>query len=248
MPGSRYETVKVLAVYPRPSIRRPTSPCPCSAVPHLWSRGSGRGGGTTGGRAASRQYGSWYTCPVIFQHGSVKSAWRAQNWGECDAMTELLWVRRLTMDETETLNRWHREGRDDTGFRVVWLSAKRSPVPRIATRLGVSEATVRSWIHRFNQEGIGGLQRSLRPGRPRTITDADLAIIRDVAPRDPRALGHHVGIWTLSTLRTYLAAHRGVRISKSWLDTILHREGIDLGEVAADDEDADLDVWNDLDR
>ncbi len=148
----------------------------------------------------------------------------------------------MTMDEAEILNGWRRVGRDDTGFRVVWLSAKRSTVPQIATKLGVSEATVRSWIHRFNREGMDGLQRSLRPGRPRTITDADLAIIRDVAPRDPRSLGHHAGIWTLSTLRMYLMEQRGVQISKSWLDTILDREGIDLVGVLIDDYDAEIDV------
>jgi transposase len=44
-------------------------------------------------------------------------------------------------------------------------------VPEIAGLVGCHARTVRSWIHRFNAEGVDGLGDRQRPGRPRRLTE-----------------------------------------------------------------------------
>jgi transposase len=50
---------------------------------------------------------------------------------------------------------------------MVLLSCQRWPPDAIAELLGCDPATVRRWIHRYNQHGAGGLADRPRPGRPR---------------------------------------------------------------------------------
>jgi len=47
----------------------------------------------------------------------------------------------------------------------------------IAHRLGVSAPTVGTWRSRYLEHGIQGLHDELRPGRPRTISDEQIAVL-----------------------------------------------------------------------
>ena len=55
------------------------------------------------------------------------------------------------------------------GYRLVMilLSAQGWPPPAIAELLGCDPATVRRWVHRYNQDGVSGLVDRPRAGRPR---------------------------------------------------------------------------------
>ena len=55
------------------------------------------------------------------------------------------------------------------GYRLVMilLSSQGWPPAAIAGLLGCDPATVRRWIHRYNQDGVSGLADRPRPGRPR---------------------------------------------------------------------------------
>jgi transposase len=60
-------------------------------------------------------------------------------------------------------------GRHRVGYRLVMilLSQRGWPAAAIAELLGCDPATVRRWIHRYNQDGTAGLADRPRPGRPR---------------------------------------------------------------------------------
>jgi transposase len=60
-------------------------------------------------------------------------------------------------------------GRHRVGYRLVMilLSHRDWPPAAIAELLGCDPATVRRWIHRYNQDGVSGLTDRPRPGRPR---------------------------------------------------------------------------------
>src|SRR5437867_11294721 len=55
--------------------------------------------------------------------------------------------------------------------RTVLLSAQGERVPEIMQALGLSDRTVRSTIHHFNQSGVASLQRRKAPGRRRLCDD-----------------------------------------------------------------------------
>jgi transposase len=59
-------------------------------------------------------------------------------------------------------------GRHRVGCRLVMilLSHRGWPPAAIAELLGCDPATVRRWIHRYNQDGVTGLADRPRPGRP----------------------------------------------------------------------------------
>ena len=50
---------------------------------------------------------------------------------------------------------------------MILLSCQRWPPAAIAELLGYDPATVRRWIHRYNQQGVAGLEDRPRGGRPR---------------------------------------------------------------------------------
>lgn len=50
---------------------------------------------------------------------------------------------------------------------VRWASEGQE-VPHIAARLGMTENTVRIWLHRFNETRLAGISDEARTGRPPT--------------------------------------------------------------------------------
>ena len=59
--------------------------------------------------------------------------------------------------------------------RMVLLCAEGLQSKEVAQRLGVHEHTVGKWRRRFVQDGIEGLTDEYRAGRPRTVSDAQVA-------------------------------------------------------------------------
>ena len=59
--------------------------------------------------------------------------------------------------------------------RMVLLCAQGLQSKQVAARLGIHEHTVGKWRRRFVQGGIEGLTDEYRAGRPRTVSDAQVA-------------------------------------------------------------------------
>ena len=80
--------------------------------------------------------------------------------------------------------------------RIVLLSAEGNTCHAIAEGVGVSRQTVGKWHNRYLQQGLSGLHDELRPGRPRSISDEEVATIvqktLETKPQD----GTH---WTVRT-------------------------------------------------
>src|SRR4051795_6446914 len=54
--------------------------------------------------------------------------------------------------------------------RIVLLAAGGVPLDRIARELGVQRNVVRTWVDRYREGGLAGLQDRPRSGRPRTFS------------------------------------------------------------------------------
>jgi transposase len=84
----------------------------------------------------------------------------------------------LSEDERETLERWARRPKSAQALalrcRIVLAAAAGDLNKDIAAALGCSPATVGKWRARFAELGIDGLHDEPRPGKPRTISDADV--------------------------------------------------------------------------
>jgi transposase len=123
---------------------------------------------------------------------------------------------RLTGDQwAEWHRRWQAQAtlRERTRLDMVWLSAWDWSVPRIARRVGLHEQTVRRVVTRFLAEGFAGLADRPRPGRPATLTAADLAAVE--ALLDGAATQGET--WTTPRLATWLDETRAVRVNAEYL-------------------------------
>src|SRR3954454_6228299 len=124
-------------------------------------------------------------------------------------MAEPVRARRLTDHEGQTLTQIVRRGRGSS-IRVrratmIMASASGTPVPAIARLVGADEDTVRDVIHAFNERGLAALDPRWAGGRPRLISDEDIAFIVTTATTRPKALGLPFTRWSVRKLVEYLS-------------------------------------------
>ena len=84
----------------------------------------------------------------------------------------------LNDEEREVLERWARRPKSSQALafrcRIVLAAAEGRPSTEIAVELGCNANTVGKWRGRFARRGIDGLHDEPRPGKPRSISDADV--------------------------------------------------------------------------
>src|SRR3954465_5624094 len=83
-------------------------------------------------------------------------------------------VRALSEEEADKLARMTRSHKLGAGLvgraRIILHAVDGLSAPGIAARTGLCDATVRFWLKRFNERGLGGLEEDMRSGRPPTYT------------------------------------------------------------------------------
>jgi transposase len=98
----------------------------------------------------------------------------------------------LSEGEREQLESWARRGKSAQALaqrsRIVLAAAEGLKNTEISQRLSLDHATVRKWRSRFAKHRLDGLIDEPRPGRPRTISDAQVeeVIVKTLesAPKD----------------------------------------------------------------
>ena len=81
--------------------------------------------------------------------------------------------------------------------RMVLLCAEGLQSKEVAARLGVHEHTVGKWRRRFVQDGIEGLTDEYRAGRPRSVSDAQVAeVIERTLNTTPKDATH----WSIRSM------------------------------------------------
>src|SRR3954462_12298687 len=83
-------------------------------------------------------------------------------------------LRELTTEERHTLEQLAHsrtaQARLVERAQILLALADGHRPSQIAQRLGLSRPTVYTWIHRFNERGLRGLEDRPRSGRPHTYT------------------------------------------------------------------------------
>lgn len=132
----------------------------------------------------------------------------------------------LTEAQRTALRRVSRQavGRVALRAQMVLLSDRGYAVLRIAEIHDCGEEVVRQWLHRYQAEGLAGLED--RPGSGRPPKDPFAQEIVDTpASQPPRNSGHVQSCWTVGLLATFLAARFGLALSCSTVRRLLHRMG-----------------------
>jgi transposase len=109
---------------------------------------------------------------------------------------------------------------------MVRLASQGSRVPQIARALNADERTVRTWLKRFGEQSVVGLEDRPRSGAPVTYTPEIVGEIVATSLTDPKALELPFGCWTVRRLAAYLNEERQIPIGRSRLDDLLLAEGL----------------------
>jgi transposase len=122
----------------------------------------------------------------------------------------------LSKAEREQLEAWARRPTSAQALaersRIVLCASEGLKNTQIATRLGLSRHTAAKWRARFAAERLDGLLDEPRPGRPRTITDAQVeAVIVRTLESTPRDATH----WSTRSLARELGLSQSA-VSRIW--------------------------------
>jgi transposase len=113
--------------------------------------------------------------------------------------------------------------------QIIWRASRGETTADIAAHVQLDAETVRKRIHRFNAEGLEGLEGlkdKPRSGHPFTYTPEQIAIVIATALTKPQALGLPFAAWTLDRLAAYLHEHKDIPIQRSRINEILLQEGL----------------------
>ena len=124
----------------------------------------------------------------------------------------------LSDDEREQLESWARRPKSAQALaqrsRIVLAAAEGLKNTEISQRLSLDHATVRKWRSRFARDRLDGLVDEPRPGKPRTISDAQVeeVIVKTLesTPKDAthwstRSMASEVGLSQTAVSRIWRA-------------------------------------------
>ena len=139
-------------------------------------------------------------------------------------------LRKVTAEEQTTIDKLARSrtapARAGERARIILLASAGKRVPALAPELELTQSTVRTWLKRFNAEGLEGLQERPRSGRPATYQPEQVAAVIATSLTDPPQLGLSCACWTLDRLEAYLNAEKKIPIKRSRIDALLIAEGL----------------------
>jgi transposase len=110
---------------------------------------------------------------------------------------------------------------------LLWLDAGENP-QTVAQRLHVSRQTVYNWIARFKERGDAPdlrarLADDQRSGRPETVPQRIVPLLRPVLDRNPHEFGYCSPRWTIALLARYLWGAHHVTASPRSVHLALER-------------------------
>ena len=110
-------------------------------------------------------------------------------------------------------------------MRAADLFTKGVSQADIARELEVSHQTVSDWHKQWLVGGKQALKRTGEPGRPRKVTDADLAKVERALEQGPKANGYPTDLWTLARVAEVIEKTTGVNYHPGHVWKVLRRMG-----------------------
>ena len=104
------------------------------------------------------------------------------------------------------------EARYDHRLHAVLLVAQGMSCRQTAVALGDAPRSVEYWVHRFDQDGFGGLSEGDRPGRPSRLSKAQREQVEEALRKNPSDFGLPAQLWDGPLLSAYLKEHLGVTL------------------------------------
>jgi len=132
----------------------------------------------------------------------------------------------LSAEQRREVQRTSRQavGRVALRAQMVLLSSRGYDVPSIARIHDCGEDVVRTWLHRYTEHGLAGLEDESRSGRPPKDPLAG-AIVDAQASQPPDCSGQVQACWTVTLLTAFLAVRFRLCLSTSRVRRLLKAAG-----------------------
>jgi transposase len=91
---------------------------------------------------------------------------------------------------------------------------------------GMDRQTLRDWVLRYNDQGVGGLRSRVSPGRPAALNDEQMQEVRTLVLDGPDPERNPVIRWRCADLRDEIAARWSVALTERSVGRLLHRLGM----------------------
>jgi transposase len=131
-------------------------------------------------------------------------------------------------------------------MRAADLFAKGMSQADIGRELGVSHQSVSDWHKLWLVGGKRALKRTGAPGRPRKVTDAELAKVERALQKGPKANGYPTDLWTLARVAEVIEQTTGVKYHPGHVWKVLRRMGWSRqrpARQAAERDDEAIERW-----
>ncbi len=137
----------------------------------------------------------------------------------------------MSPDDIETLTEELKQTKNVTWYqrlKIIVLSAKETSVPELATLFDRCEATIRTYIKRYNAEGRDGLRPKSHDGAPVKIpfSKAEWEELLHQSPVHFDKLATAARNWTQEQMVEYLRLYHEVTFTQSALSKQLKRQGL----------------------
>lgn len=105
-----------------------------------------------------------------------------------------------------------KDARYDHRLHAILLVAQGMACSEVARLLGDGVRTVQLWVHKFENEGLSGLQDKSRPGRPPKLTEKQLAEISRALRSTPEEYGLNRHLWDGKMLSAFILQQYSVTL------------------------------------
>jgi transposase len=132
----------------------------------------------------------------------------------------------LSDEQRQALVQVSRQGVGRMALRahMVLLCGRGYTIPQIAEIYDCGEDVVRTWVHRYQVQGVAGLADEPRSGRPPKDRLA-AEIVATQASQPPDCSGHARAYWTVATLTAFLLSRFRLALSRSSVRRYLKAKG-----------------------
>ena len=113
-------------------------------------------------------------------------------------------------------------------LKIIALSAAEETVEELSQMFNLCEATIRNYIHDYNQGGLEQLAPGKSTGRPPKIgqwTKAQWDEVLEQTPDQYEKLNTQSRQWTLEQLQEYVKEYHGIEVSLSSVHNSLMKTG-----------------------
>ncbi len=117
------------------------------------------------------------------------------------------------IQELDELYQTTKDVRVRTRSQMVLLSGEKDlTASEIGSIVRCNTQTVRTWLKRYQAEGVNGLYDEPRSGAPGKVTPSYQEKLVQTVRQRPRSLGLPYSLWTSQRLADYMAEETGIRV------------------------------------